>query len=73
MSLGRPLRVGGNDMDPDATWARIVMMAQNLRDNEHTTDEEDDLSEMILSLQEWLEKGGFPPEDFRGTSGESIG
>lgn len=60
-------------MDPDATWARIVMMAQNLRDNEHTTDEEDDLSEMILSLQEWLKKGGFPPEDFRGTSGELPG
>ena len=48
-------------MDPDATLAEIRDILKNQRPRESA----ERLRELIESLDQWLSKGGFPPEAWK--------
>jgi hypothetical protein len=58
-------------MDPDANWEEAVQLANRLQLGDYTdaqlTEQIDDgsrLGELVTSLDDWMKKGGFPPEVF---------
>jgi hypothetical protein len=53
-------------VDPNATWERMLEAAKAIFGDEDATDSEYELAMMITFLKEWLDKGGFAPDDFRG-------
>jgi hypothetical protein len=51
-------------MDPDATHARMIELA-----DAHEADQPidvDELASLVVSLDDWLRKGGFPPKAWAG-------
>lgn len=54
-------------MDPDANWEEAVALGKTLLEPEPDTDREEEamrLAELVVALDEWLRKGGFPPKAF---------
>lgn len=54
-------------MDPNATLAQMLQLAQALLDGKFGTDEtledaSDELAQCVLNLNEWLRKGGTLPK-----------
>lgn len=62
-------------MDPDANWEEQQRLAEGLlRDDGFSPSSALRLAELVLALNEWLEKGGFPPEAWkRDTSKGPVG
>jgi hypothetical protein len=55
-------------MDPTANLAEQLLLANSLLDG--LTDSgraAERLAELVLALNEWLAKGGFPPEQWQGS------
>lgn len=62
-------------MDPNANWKETVSLAHSIQEKADNYDEAqmkkyqivDDalrLAELVIALEEWLAKGGFPPKAF---------
>lgn len=57
-------------MDPNANWEEAVQIADNLRRQsglfypEVAAREGERLAELVLALNDWMAKGGFPPKVF---------
>ena len=53
-------------MDPDETWRRILALAKKLDDGQEKPKDSDslELAELVLALDEWVTRGGFPPNVF---------
>lgn len=53
-------------MDPNANLKEMLQIAKNIDNNEiyHEIDPQDvfDLAKLVLSLDNWLRKGGFLPD-----------
>ncbi len=57
-------------MDPDDTYADMVAQARAiLQDNDRGLTSETDacvaLAELVVNLDDWIQKGGFLPRKFR--------
>jgi hypothetical protein len=53
-------------VDPDANWEEAIKLAQLINnDDGWGLDEARRLAELVGALDEWMEKGGFPPAAFR--------
>jgi hypothetical protein len=57
-------------MDPDAAWAEALAIAARLQNEERDDvtlllDDGERLAQLVMSIQEWLDKGGFPPYAFQ--------
>ncbi len=52
-------------MDPDANWEEQKKLAARINDDrDWVKDDARRLAELVLALDEWLKKGGFPPKAF---------
>ena len=54
-------------MDPDANLNEQREIAKRISDNDYSTayapqPDAERLAELVLALDEWLSKGGFPPK-----------
>lgn len=49
-------------MDPNANLKEQVKLATLLVDDENASDDATRLAELVLSLDEWIRKGGFLPQ-----------
>lgn len=66
-------------MDPDACWARMTELAdeisgngvklESIADYEYPAELADELVEQTRDLRDWMDKGGFPPVTFTTASG----
>jgi hypothetical protein len=57
-------------MDPDACWAEALALSDRLQNekSDDVTSRLDDgerLAQLVLSLDEWVKKGGFVPRVFQ--------
>jgi hypothetical protein len=57
-------------MDPDACWLEALALADRLQNegSDDVTSRLDDgerLAQLVLSLDEWVKKGGFVPRVFQ--------
>jgi hypothetical protein len=62
-------------MDPEACWAELVRLAKQCTENLESDEvfaDADRMSELVLALDGWLERGGFAPAAWRKNAGNQV-
>lgn len=52
-------------MDPNATLELATLLANQIVNGEAEEGDAEDLAELVLSLDDWLKRGGFLPSDWK--------
>jgi hypothetical protein len=52
-------------MDPDANLKETLELAGRLVDDPETGIDATRLAELVLSLNDWISRGGYPPRQWR--------
>lgn len=61
-------------MDPEENWEEQLALATRINDDrDWVKDDARRLSELVLSLAEWVKKGGFPPAVFQRDASSKQG
>jgi len=63
-------------MDPNATRAEAIRLANNILANMDAEVDDADatrLAELVLAMEEWIRKGGFLPREWQGKASKAKG
>lgn len=49
-------------MDPNATYAKMYCVAREILKNSTASEDAAELAELVLTLNDWIMRGGFLPD-----------